>query len=57
MRYDVLLSTPNRVFASIRALDLTPLIKVHLDKSIPWPLSLADQHKPDISHLKVGISG
>ncbi len=32
--------------------DLTPLIKVHLSPQTHWPFVLADQHTPDISHLK-----
>jgi hypothetical protein len=48
----VFLSTPNALFARIRQLDLTPLIRVELSPRIHMPFSPADQHKPDTTHLK-----
>jgi hypothetical protein len=61
----VYLSTPNALFARIRQLDLTPLIRVELSSSnssngtgpkngggVILPFWLADQHTPNLEHLK-----
>lgn len=51
----VSLSQPNRVFASIRQLNLTPLIRIEFDRDAKFPFALTRKSshlRPDLSHLR-----